>query len=304
MKPESAIDWDDLRHFLAAARAQTLAGAARSLGVEHTTVGRRLSALERSIGAPLVLRGPDGLKLTRLGARIGPRVEELERIVEAIRELAHSEATRVRLAVPSGFMRFFTAELTQLRREHPHVELEILSGAGLVDVFAGEADLAVRSGPIADKELVARKLCEAGFSLYASDGYLARRTAPQDANDLTGQELIGYHESLSSVPAARWLETRAPAGAIVLRSRELTDMLTAAVDGVGLAVLPCSLADSEPRLRRLTPEVVVSRPLALVHRREARLSKETRAVIRFVVDVVARNASEITGVRRPDRAAT
>jgi DNA-binding transcriptional LysR family regulator len=98
------------------------------------------------------------------------------------------------------------------------------------------------------------------------------------------------------VPAARWLDAHAVGATIALRSRELTDMVTAAVDGVGLAVLPCSLADVEPRLRRLTPQVLATSPLSLVHRREARLSPEVRLVIRFVVDVVKRNAARIHGL--------
>ena len=71
------FNWDDLRYFLRAAQTKTLAGAARSMGVEHTTIGRRLSALERALGAALVLRGPDGLTLTPLGQRIAPLVERL-----------------------------------------------------------------------------------------------------------------------------------------------------------------------------------------------------------------------------------
>jgi DNA-binding transcriptional LysR family regulator len=84
---------------------------------------------------------------------------------------------------------------------------------------------------------------------------------------------------------------------IVLRSREPTDMLTATLSGLGLAVLPCSLADAEPGLRRLTDEVIATRALWLVHRREVRLSKEARAVIGFVVDTIKRHAEAIHGLR-------
>jgi DNA-binding transcriptional LysR family regulator len=141
-----------------------------------------------------------------------------------------------------------------------------------------------------------RKLCESGFSLYASDTYLARRPAPRDPNDLTGHDLIGFDASLAGVPAAKWLEERAAKGTIVLRSREMSDMLAATLGGVGIAVLPCGLGDPEPTLRRLTPELVATRPLALVYRSEARLSKDVRAVIRFVVEVMRENADQIGGL--------
>ena len=292
------MNWDDLRYFLAAVRAKTLAGAARTLGVEHTTVGRRISSLERALGAPLVLRGADGVRLTRLGERIAPRLDELERSVRGLRELASVEAMRVRLAVPSGFTRFFTAELPELCRHHPKLSLEIVSGASLVDLSSGDADLAVRTGPVSDKDLVARKLGDVGFSLYASELYTARRGRPTAPDDLRGHELIAFHESLAHVPAARWLEERAGGANVVLRSREMTDMLTAAVDGVGLAVLPCMLAHGEPRLQRLTATVVATRPVWLVHRAEARLSKEVKVVIRFAAEVMKRHASQIGGAPR------
>jgi DNA-binding transcriptional LysR family regulator len=297
MSPADDLDWDDLRYFLRAVQAKTLAGAARAMRVEHTTIGRRLSALERTLGAPLVLRGPDGLRLTRLGEKVAPLVEEAERSVLAIRNLVASEKARVRLAVPSGFTKYFTTGIAQLCRDHPGLLLEIVSGARPVDLKKGEADLAIRSGPVVDKDLIVRKLGETGFSLYAAETYLARRPAPLDPNDLTGHDLIGYDASLAGVPAAKWLEERAAKSTIVLRSREMSDMLAATLGGVGIAVLPCSLGDPEPTLRRLTPELVATRSLALVYRSETRLSKDVRAVIRFAVEVMRENADEIGGMR-------
>ncbi len=295
MKRADALDWDDLRYFLAVVRAKSLAGAARTMGVEHTTVGRRLTALERALGGALVLRRADGLQLTRLGERLAPKVEELERAVNELRNLAGAQVKRVRLAVPSGFTRYFTTELAQLGRDHPGLALEILSGARPADLSSGEADVAVRIGPVTDQDLVARKLGEAGFSLYASEAYLARRGAPRDLDDFGGHDIVAFHESFSQMPAAQWLEARSSGATIALRSREMVDMLTAAVDGLGLAVLPCGLGDPEPTLRRLTPEVLAPRPLWLVHRAEARLSSEVRVVIDFVVDVLQRHAAAIRG---------
>ena len=113
------FNWDDLRYFLRAAQTKTLAGAARSMGVEHTTIGRRLSALERALGAPLVLRGPEGLTLTPLGQRIAPLVQDVERAVSATRAAVKSECARVRLSVPQALTGLFMQALAQLRRDHP-----------------------------------------------------------------------------------------------------------------------------------------------------------------------------------------
>jgi DNA-binding transcriptional LysR family regulator len=284
---EDALDWNDLRYFLRAAEAKTLAGAARAMGVEHSTIGRRLAALERALGAALVLRSPDGLELTPLGERVLPLVENIERAVRELQEAARSQKARVRLAVPSGFTRYFSAALGELRAAHPEIELELLSGSRPVDLKKGEADLALRSGPVDDDaELVVRKVGESGWSLYASEEYLARHPHPLDLDDLSGHELIGYDPALAGVPAAKWIEERAAKATIVLRNREMTDMAAAAAAGVAIAALPCGVGDDEPRLRRLTAEVIATRSVSLVYRREAKLSEAVRAVIAFVVDVM------------------
>ena len=289
------LDWDDLRYFLRAAQAKTLAGAARRLGVEHTTIGRRLTALERALGAALVARRPDGLHLTALGEEVMGLAEQMESRARAVSELVASHKARVRLSVPSGFTKLFAEKLAQFTRERPELSLELMSGARPVDLHRGEADLALRSGPIADKELVARKLCDSGFALYASADYLKRHSAPLEPAALRGHELIGYDASLAGVPAAKWIETRARSAAIALRSRELTDMLAAAVSGVGIAALPCMLGDVESSLQRLTPDLIATTPLSLVYRREGRLSKSLRSVANFVVQVIEANRRLIAG---------
>jgi DNA-binding transcriptional LysR family regulator len=293
------LDWDDLRYFLGAVRAGTLAGAARALKVEHTTVGRRLSSLEAALGAPLMLRGPEGLTLTPLGQAALPLVEQVEHAVDAVRELVSARRARVRLAVPSGFTALFTARVAELQREHPKLSLELVSGARPVDLKKGEADLAVRVGAIADKDLVARKLCESGWALYAADAYLARRGVPRDLDDLAGHDVIGLDPSLARVPAAQWLEARIANANVVMRSREVTDMLAAALSGVGLCALPCMVADVEPTLVRLTTDLIARPIISLVYRREMKLSREARAVMRMVVEVMRENAERIAGTRRP-----
>jgi DNA-binding transcriptional LysR family regulator len=293
------LDWDDLRYFLGAVRAGTLAGASRALKVEHTTVGRRLSSLEAALGAPLMLRGPEGLTLTPLGQAALPLVEQVEHAVGAVRELVSARRARVRLAVPSGFTSLFTARVAELQRQHPKLSLELVSGARPVDLKKGEADLAVRVGAIADKDLVARKLCESGWALYAADAYLARRGAPRDLNDLAGHDVIGLDPSLARVPAAQWLQPRIANANVVMRSREVTDMLAAALSGVGLCALPCMVADVEPTLVRLTTEFIAQPIISLVYRREMQRSRAVRAVMRMVVDVIRKNAERIQGTRRP-----
>ncbi len=292
------LDWNDLRYFLRAARTGTLAGAARAMEVEHSTIGRRLAALEKALGTPLVIRAPDGLHLTPFGTALLPLAEDVERAVSALRARAAQGEARVRLAMPTGFTALFTTHLSQLRAADPNLTLELLTGAQVTDLQRGAADLAIRSGPVSGQDLIVRPLGEVGWSLYAAPAYLARHPAPQDLDDLSGHDVIGYDAALASVPAARWVEARLAKATLALRSREMADMQSAAVAGAGLALLPCVGADNDPGLVRVTDRVLATRSLSLAYPREARLAGPVQTVIRFVLDVMHAHAAQIAGARQ------
>lgn len=292
------FNWDDLRFFLRAAQAKTLAGAARSLGVQHTTIGRRLSALERALGAPLVLRGPEGLTLTPLGQRIAPLIQEVERAVSAARAVAKSERARVRLSVPQALTALFTHPLAQLRLDHPEISVEIISDNRPPDLKRGEVDLAVLVRAVVDEDLVRRSLGDVGWSLYAAECYLERRPEPINPYDLSGHEIVALKADATSAPAAKWLAEHAANATVVTRSNASASLVAAAVSGAGLALLPCFLAEAEPVLKRLTPDVLIKHSVSLVYRREVRLAEPVRVAIRFVIEVMRKNAEQIKGTAR------
>jgi len=292
------FNWDDLRFFLRAAQQKTLAGAARSLGVQHTTIGRRLSVLERAFGAPLVLRGPEGLTLTPLGQRIAPLVLEVERAVSAARAAVKAECARVRLSVPQALTALFTQGLAQLRRDQPEISLEIISDNRPPDLKRGEVDLAVLVRTVIDVDLVRRSLGDIGWSLYATDAYLARHPGPVDPNDLTGHEIVALKAESTSAPAAKWLAEHAANATVVSRSNASASLVAAAVAGAGLALLPCFLAEAEPTLKRLTRDVLIKHSVSLAYRREVRLAEPVRVAIRFVIDLMRKHAEELGGTAR------
>jgi len=292
------FNWDDLRFFLRAAQQKTLAGAARSLGVQHTTIGRRLSVLERAFGAPLVLRGPEGLTLTPLGQRIAPLVLEVERAVSAARAAVKAECARVRLSVPQALTALFTQGLAQLRRDQPEISLEIISDNRPPDLKRGEVDLAVLVRTVIDVDLVRRSLGDIGWSLYATDAYLARHPGPVDATDLSGHEIVALKAESTSAPAAKWLAEHAANATVVSRSNASASLVAATVAGAGLALLPCFLAEAEPALKRLTPDVLIKHSVSLAYRREVRLAEPVRVAIRFVIDLMRKHAEELGGTAR------
>jgi DNA-binding transcriptional LysR family regulator len=291
------VDWEAIRYFLHAARSKSLSGAARSLHVEHTTVGRRLSSLEGALGAALVERSSGGLALTRLGRHVYRLAQDMDRAASAIAEQGCAERTNVRLVMPTGFTALLTPHLEALSRAEPQLSLEIVSSAKRVNLRKGGADLAIRVGPIDDESLVARKLGDVGSALYGARSYLGKRPCGLDPDDLRGHAVIGFHASLAEMPAARWLAERTAQATVVLRSRDAVDMLSAAQSGAGLAILPCFLADADDRLQRLTREPVALRRVSLIYRREPRPSPELRAVISFVLETWRAHAKRLTGLR-------
>ena len=289
------LDWNDLRHFLAAARARTLAGAARGLGVEHSTIGRRLTALERALGGALFVRGPDGLRLTPLGDKLVPLAEQIERSANALQAEVSAETARVRFAVLTGCVTLFSPHMEKLRRSHPEISVEFVSSNRRIDLHKDEADLAMRVGPIRDERLLARKVADAGWSLYASPEYLDRRGAPLDPRGLAGHDLVGFGEHLAWLEGAQWLVEHGRGANVAVQAQEPADLVAAAAAGAGLAVLPCEVANTDPRLKRLTAEVLCRTPLSVVYRREALLSKPVQIVVRFVIDVLRAEAKTIHG---------
>lgn len=283
------LDWNDLRYFLAAMRAGTLAGAARALGVKHSTVGRRLTALERALGAAVMIRSEHGLQLTQVGEKLVTHAEAIERSVAELQNQAAAQSTRVRVAVPTGLVKPITPHFARFRRDHPDISLEFLSSSLPADLNKGEAELAIRVGPItggnliSDENLVVQKICDIGWSLYAAPVYLAGHAAPIDPRNLAGHEVLGFHSRLAALPGAKWIDQHGAGASIVLINREIVEMVTAAAAGVGLAVLPCIVGDGEPGLKRLTPEILGHNPLSVAYRREAALNRSVSVVIRFVI---------------------
>lgn len=289
------LDWNAVRSFLAVAREGSLSEAARRLGVRHTTVGRRVAALEHALGETLILRRPEGVALTDFGRRLLAAGDDLDVALDRFRDVARARPTRVRLALPSGYPALLAPALLSLKKSAPRLELDLISGSRPVDLKRGEAELALRVGAVADEALTVTRLCDAGWSLYAAEAYLARRPWNGDPTDLAGHEIVGLDARLAGVVGAVWVAAHGEGAKIALRLSEMTEVLNAVVAGVGIGALPCLLGDAEPRLRRLAPDVIGRQPVSLVYRADVGRSAPVRAVVRFVAAVVKRHAAAIEG---------
>jgi len=301
-----SLDWNDLRYFLAVCRAGTLVGAGRSLGVRHSTVGRRVEALEAALAVSLFVRAPDGFALTEAGRSIVPLAEEAERAVMAVERRVAVGDRRVegivRVATSESFSRFLMRRLPELQAEHATLTVEVLSGNVSLDLMRREADLAIRFVETTQGDLVCRRLGDAGWSLYASDTYLARAAPPRAPTDLTGHDVIGFDETMARSPGAIWLDDHRAGARVAVRCNSLMSALSASVAGMGVAVLPCFLADAEASLRRLTDAVLVTRAIWLVFHPDVAQIRRVRTVIDFVAAIVGRDAAMFRGERIIQRA--
>lgn len=293
------MDWNDLRYFLAVHEAGSLAGAARALRVDHATVGRRLDALERDLGAKLFTRSPEGLTFTVAGAALLPEAREMARVAEAALRRVQGEDARiegtVRLTTSEGFAGYLAQRLGPLREQYPALLVEILGTNRQLDLLRGEADVALRLAPPTQPDLIARRVAETGWALYASQGYIARRGAPATPEALGGHDVIGFDASFARIPGAVWLGD-GRGGTFAMRVSGLLPALNATIAGVGIAVLPCLLGDAEPTLTRLSAGVLVSCEAYLVlHRDLARVGR-VRAVLDYLSELMAREASRLSGV--------
>jgi DNA-binding transcriptional LysR family regulator len=296
-----SLDWNDLRYFLAVCRAGTLAGAARGLHVRHSTVGRRVEALETALGVSLFTRAPDGFVLTNAGSDIVSLAEEAERAVAAVERRVAGRDKRidgiVRVATSETFSGFLMRRLPELQAQHPALTVEVLSGNAPLDLMRREADLAIRFMETTQADLICKRLCDAGWSLYSSQTYIARAAPAKMSADLAHHDVVGFDETMARSPGAIWLEEHRAGARIVVRCNSLTAALNASVAGMGVVVLPCFLADAEPSLRRLTDEVVATRPMWMVFHPDVAQIGRVRTVIDFVSTIVGRAAAAFCGER-------
>ena len=296
------VDWNDLRYLLAvAAHGGTLA-AGRALGVDASTVQRRLAELERRVGAPLVQRQTGGYRLTDFAQALLPAAKVVEQAVHAFEqqvERARRDAARVlRVTCPQPLVHRITHArlLDEFHARHPDVRVEFVMSDRYVDLAKGEADVALRSGDTDDGALVGRKIGDSLWAVYASRAYVARHGRPQRVEDLAAHALVGFDTSLRGHRASLWLREVAPDARLAARSDSVLGLLYSAKAGIGIAPLPTALGDAEPDLVRvLGPVAAMTRIWRVLTTRELRHTPAVEAFFDFLTEDVDRLRPIITG---------
>ena len=254
------LSTDDLRMLLALARTGKLVTAATLLGIDHTTVRRRLNRLESTLGATLIEHGADGWALTQLGALVVERAAPLEQIVESVRDaVAGEEGTirgTVRMSTPDGFgTKFATEAVAQVVARHPGISVELITSTRPLSSRASGYDLAVSIGEPRQGWLSSEFLTHYALGLYASRDYLGSRPAIGSRDDLGAHRLVFYVDSHLSV--AELDLARGFAGMRVgLGCTNISAQVEATLHGAGVGLLPCFMAETEPDLVRVLPDDV------------------------------------------------
>lgn len=284
-------DWDDLRLFLAVARAGSLSGAARSLGVTHSTVFRRIGAFEARLGVRLFDRLPGGYALTQAGEEMRDSVIRIEEEITALALKVTGQDQR-----PTGTIRITTTDLLAVgvlprhvaafRAEWPEIEIEVIVADTVLDLTRREADVALRIGNPGQETLIGRRVGRLAFAAYGA--------ADRPPGDPAKGDWIGYgsaHGPLSRNLTRWWPDARQ-----VYRTNSIIAAHAGAKAGIGLAALPCVIADCDPSLIRAAalPEDFMLDLWLLIHE-DLRQTARIRLFLDFMATALAADADLLEG---------
>jgi len=289
------LQWNDVRYFLAVVRYGRLAKAARALRVEHTTVGRRIEALEQALGAPLFDRTAGGYLLTRAGKRVLEQAQTMEeaarRLEVGARESRQAVEGSVRVAMIESFaVTWLVPRIGELYARYPKLELQVLTGNAQTDLSRGEAELAVRTPRPQQRALSAVRLGISDFALFASPSVAARlrpRALEGAQPRLDDVPLLTYTADLTFLQSAPWFSALVARSRTVLLTNSTLALLAAARAGVGVCVLPEFAVLREPELVRVARREVSRHEAWLVTHPDFRRDVRVRAVATFLKDISA-----------------
>lgn len=274
------MDWSDVRIFLAVVRGRSLGEAARTLGVSHPTVGRRIKALESEAEQALFRRTADGLVLTDAGDTVLALAQSMENAALAMeRRLAgnHERLEGIlRIASPEWFAGHVLAPvLAEMMRRHPAVVPELIASHRLFDLSRREADVAFRVVPFTEPDIVQRRLMTVAYALYGSSD---KASALQ--NDPASVGLVLMNTAQSHFPEVAWLLDRFPQSRRVFTSTSRALQAQMCVLGMGVAVLPRPIGDAVPGLRRIDmPDQPPSRDIWVGYHHDLRHMDRLRAML-------------------------
>lgn len=291
-----AENWNDFQTFLVIAQEGLLMRAAKRLGVDATTVGRRLRRLEVRLGQTLFEQTPAGQVLTEAGEALMASVEAMANAAATIATPDHAADGPVgtlRISVSEGWGTWFLApRLPDFATRYPGLTIDLVASSSYLNLSRREADVAVFLSRPKVGQLVARKLASFTLRLYASQNYLAQRGTPTTLAALVDHRLVGYIPDLLNAPELRYADEIYRGAKAMLRSSSINAQFEMIHGHGGIGVLPCFIGDSTPDLVRVLPEHAFDRNFWLVTHQDTQRLLKVRVFGEWLRDALAEGGAQ------------
>lgn len=293
------MQWDHLRVVLALHRAGSMQAASDVLGIDRTTVMRRLDTIEREVGERLFVRSSDGCTPTAKGDEIAGTAKSIETAMQTLGQRVAGGSADIKGIVTVSVPAFLAARILapampRFATAYPGIELRILATNQHVNIASGEADIGLRNRWPEHETLIARKAAQVAYGFYASREYLERRGRPEGS--LSGHDLLLLDESLAVMSGYDRMREVAAEGRIVMRSTDILTLVLAAEAGAGIAYVPSLVTNGSPSLVGVWPGLCGGlRDVFLVAHQELRNQQRLRATYDFLFDLCAEKGDVIAG---------
>jgi DNA-binding transcriptional LysR family regulator len=295
------IDWDDLRVFLAVARAESLSGAGRALRLDPATVGRRVARLEERLGAALFAKSPQGYGLTGQGQGLLAHAERAEQAVTAAREEVRGEAGglsgQVRIGAPDGCANYVLPQVcAAIAGANPGLEIQIVALPRVFNLSKREADMAIAVSRPATGRLTVQKITDYRLHLAAHEGYLAEAPPLRSLADLKSHRIVGY---IPDMIFDRELDYMAETGAegVDLASNSVPVQFNLLRHRAGVGIVHDFALPSDPAVRRVLPELFsLTRAFHLIRHADDRRVERLNRFAEALADGVRREVQRLESI--------
>ncbi len=282
-------NWNDLRFFLALSRSNSFVSAATQLKVTHSTVSRRIAALENALQTKLFVRTEKGCRLSPAGEQLLPLAEELEKTVLKLQAHALGKDKQlsgtIRIGSPDGPGNYFLAErLCAFQKKNPLLEIELIAVPMYYSLYKREVDILISLKKPTERNIVGQRITHYKFGLFAAPKYLRGRTPLKKLSDLAQHDFVGYIEDLMYDERLRFLEEFSPGLPMLFRSSTIIAQMNALKAGAGIGVLPYFMAHAEKNLVSVLPEHSIEREFWLQVDPDSRKLARVRATIDFILE--------------------
>ncbi|MGE7370859.1 LysR family transcriptional regulator [Neorhizobium sp. NPDC001467] len=289
------MNWDDVRLFLAVARSGQILAASRRLGINHATLGRRITALEADLQVQLLVRRTSGCELTPHGQALYAAAERMEAQTLAMQAIGGAGADNaviagtVRIGAPDGLgVAVLAPRLCELTERHPQLKLQLVPVPRSFSLSQREADIAITIERPQQGRLISAKLADYTLGLYAAPTYLDRKGRPSTVEELRRHARIGYVEDLIFSPSLHFT-------AEVMRDWDAGFEISSAIGqvqavraGAGIAILHDYIAGTDPLLERVLPDITIRRSYWTTCHESMRDLPRIRCVVAFLKETIGR----------------